>query len=88
MRLFSEIRCTEVLKQQNTFTLQTYYAVIMGPTLLYLAHLVHQEVQDITFTFAALGGGSMLGSLVASYVNRNLKQKLNGLYLQGKICVN
>ncbi|CAK8684461.1 sodium-dependent glucose transporter 1A-like isoform X2 [Clavelina lepadiformis] len=63
----------------------TYYRVILGPTLLYLAHLVHQEVQDITFTYPALGGGTMLGSLVASYVNRNLKQKLNGLYLQAAL---
>ncbi|XP_076808124.1 sodium-dependent glucose transporter 1-like isoform X2 [Clavelina lepadiformis] len=63
----------------------SYYAVIMGPTLLYLAHLVHQEVQDITFTYVALGGGSMLGALVASYVNRNLKQKLNGLFLQAAL---
>ncbi|CAK8684460.1 uncharacterized protein LOC143451524 isoform X2 [Clavelina lepadiformis] len=63
----------------------TYYRVILGLTLLYLAHLVHQEVQDITFTYPALGGGTMLGSLVASYVNRNLKRKLNGLFLQAAL---
>ncbi|CAK8672324.1 sodium-dependent glucose transporter 1-like isoform X2 [Clavelina lepadiformis] len=63
----------------------TYYRVILGPTLLYLAHLVHQEVQDITFTYPALGGGTMLGSILASYVNRNLKQKLNGLFLQAAL---
>ncbi|XP_076808348.1 sodium-dependent glucose transporter 1-like isoform X2 [Clavelina lepadiformis] len=63
----------------------SYYRVILGPTLLYLARLVHQEVQDITFTYPAVGGGTMLGSLVASYVNRNLKQKINGLFLQAAL---
>ncbi|XP_076813203.1 sodium-dependent glucose transporter 1-like isoform X2 [Clavelina lepadiformis] len=63
----------------------TYYAVIMGPTLLYLAHLVNRQVQDITFTEPALSSGAMLGSLMASYVNRNLKQKLNGLLLQAAL---